>query len=175
MTEGDFRHIYVVMEQEEGNLLRVSLEMLAEARRLLDEFNKKYSSKEKVVAVLLGENIKQITDSLISHGADVVVYADNPELKHVRNTIHTKVISQIALDKEVAAQIEPEYATQFKRPRYMFFAADSIGRHLSATAMAQLESGLASEINQLVIGDIQMTHQSKNGGKPITNEKTVQM
>lgn len=175
MTEGDFRHAYIVMEHEEGKLLQVSLEMLAEARRLLDEFNKKYSSKEKVVAILLGQDIKQLTATLILHGADAVVYVDNPELRHVRNTIYTKVISQIALDKEVAMQIEPEYATQFKKPRYMLFAADSIGRHLSATVMAQLESGLASDINKLVIGDIQMTHQSKTGGKPITYEKTLEM
>lgn len=175
MTEGDFRHAYIVMEHEEGKLLQVSLEMLAEARRLLDEFNKKYSSKEKVVAILLGQDIKQLTTTLILHGADTVVYVDNPELRYVRNTIYTKVISQIALDKEVAMQIEPEYATQFKKPRYMLFAADSIGRHLSATVMAQLESGLASDINKLVIGDIQMTHQSKTGGKPITYEKTLEM
>jgi electron transfer flavoprotein alpha subunit len=175
MTEGDFRHTYIVIEQEEGKLLQVSLEMLAEARRLLDEFNKKYSSKEKVVAILLGQNITQITKTLILHGADIVVYVDNPELRYVRNTIYTKVISQIAQDREVATQIEPEYAIQFKKPRYMFFAADSIGRHLSATVMAQLESGLASDINKLVIGDIQMTHQSKTGGKPVTYEKTLEM
>jgi electron transfer flavoprotein alpha subunit len=175
MTEGDFRHTYIVMEHEEGKLLQISLEMLSEARRLLDDFNKKYTSKEKVVAILLGQNIKEITKTLISYGADVVVYVDNPELRYVRNTIDTKVISQIALDKQVAAQIEPEYATQFKKPRYMFFAADSTGRHLSATVMAQLESGLASDINKLVIADIQMTHQSKTGGKPITYEKTLEM
>ena len=175
MTEGDFRHTYIVIEQEEGKLLQVSIEMLAEARRLLDEFNKKYSSKEKVVAILLGQNVKELIEPLISHGADAVVYVDNPELRYVRNTIYTKVISQVALSKEVAEQIEPEYATQFKKPRYMFFAADSTGRHLSATVMAQLESGLASDINKLVIGDIQMTHQSKTGGKPITYEKTLEM
>ena len=175
MTEGDFRHLYVVMEQEEGKLLKVSLEMLAEARRLLDEFNKKYSSNEKVVAILLGQDIKHITADLIAHGADVTVYVDNPELRYVRNTIYTKVISQIAQDKDVAMQVAPEYGAQFKKPRYMFFSADSIGRHLSATVMAQLESGLASDINKLVIGDIQMTHQSKTGGKPITYEKTLEM
>jgi electron transfer flavoprotein alpha subunit len=175
MTEGDFRHVYVIMEHEEGKLLQVSLEMLAEARRLFDDFNKKYSSKEKVVAILLGQNIKEVAKNLISYGADTVVYADNPELKYVRNTIYTKIISQISLDRDIAAQIEPEYATQFKKPRYMFFAADSIGRHLSATVMAELESGLASDINKLVIGDIQMTHQSKTGGKPITYEKTLEM
>lgn len=175
MTDGDFRHVYVIIEHEEGKILQVSLEMLGEARRMMDDFNKKYISKEKVVAVLLGQNVRDISASLIQHGADVVVCADNPESRFVRNTIYTKAISQIALDKDIASKIEPEYAAQFKRPRYMFFAADSIGRHLSATVMANLDSGLASDINKLVVADIQMTHQNKTGGKPLTYEKTLEM
>ncbi|MDE1727378.1 MAG: electron transfer flavoprotein subunit alpha/FixB family protein [Thaumarchaeota archaeon] len=175
MTEGDYRHVYIIIEHEEGKILQVSLEMLGEARRILDDFNKKYSSNEKVVAVLLGYNVKEIPKILIEHGADAVIYADSQELRYVRNTIHTKVIAQIASDRDVAANIEPEYATQFKRPRYMFFAADSIGRHLSATVLAHMDSGLASDINKLVIGDLQITHQNKTGGKPLTYEKTLEM
>ena len=57
----------------------------------------------------------------------------------------------------------------------MFFAADSIGRQLSATVMAELDSGLASDINKLVIEDLQITHQNKTGGKPLTYEKTLEM
>ncbi|MDE1872261.1 MAG: electron transfer flavoprotein subunit alpha/FixB family protein [Thaumarchaeota archaeon] len=175
MTEGDYRHVYIVIEHEEGTILQVSLEMLGEARRILDSFNKKYSSKEKVVAVLLGYNIKDMPKTLIQHGADAVICADNPELRYIRNTIYTKTISQIALDRDIAAKIEPEYASQFRRPRYMFFAADSIGRHLSATVLAHLDSGLASDINKLVVGDLQITHQNKTGGKPLTYEKTLEM
>ncbi len=175
MTEGDYRHLYVIMEQEEGELLPVSLEMLGEARRLFDDFNKEHSSNEKVVAVILGYKIKEISKKLIEYGADAVISVDSPELRYVRNTIYTKVISQIASDKEVAKKIDEEYAGQFKRPRYMFFAADSIGRHLSSTVLAELESGLASDINKLVIEDIKITHQNKTGGKPLTYEKTLEM
>ncbi|MDE1765132.1 MAG: electron transfer flavoprotein subunit alpha/FixB family protein [Thaumarchaeota archaeon] len=175
MTEGDYRHVYIIIEHEEGKILQVSLEMIGEARRMLDDFNKKYSSKEKVVAVLLGHNIKDISGVLIQHGADAVICSDHPELRYVRNTIYTKTIFQIATDREIAAKIEPEYAIQFKRPRYMFFAADSIGRHLSSTVLAHLESGLASDINKLVVGDLQITHQNKTGGKPMTYEKTLEM
>jgi electron transfer flavoprotein alpha subunit len=57
----------------------------------------------------------------------------------------------------------------------MFFAADSIGRHLSSTVLVELESGLASDINQLVIEDIEMSHQQKTGGKKETYEKTLKM
>jgi electron transfer flavoprotein alpha subunit len=171
----NYRHLYVVIEHEDGTFLPVSLEMLGEARRLLDDFNKKYSSKEKVVAVVLGHNIKNVSKQLIEYGADAVICSDSPELKDVRNTIYTKVISQIAQDTKSLADIEPEYASEVKRPRYMFFAADSIGRHLSSTVLAELESGLASDINQLVIEDIEMSHQQKTGGKKETYAKTLEM
>jgi electron transfer flavoprotein alpha subunit len=175
MTEEYYRHVYVVMEHIDGKILPVSLEMLGEARRLFDDFNVTYSSNEKVVAVILGNNIKDMSKQLIEYGADVVVCADHPELKDMRSTIHTKVISQIALDKEIASQIEPDYAKQFKKPRYMFFAADSIGRHLSSTVLVELESGLASDINKLVIKDLEVTHQIKSAGKPTNYKKTLEM
>ena len=175
MTEENYRHVYVVIEHIDGKLLPVSLEMLGEARRLFDDFNIRYSSNEKIVAVILGNNIKDFSKELIEYGADAVVCADHPELKDLRNTIHTKVISQIALDKEIASRIEPDYAKEFKKPRYIFFAADSIGRHLSSTVLVELESGLASDINKLVIHDMTVTHQIKTEGKPTLFKKTLEM
>jgi electron transfer flavoprotein alpha subunit len=170
-----YRHLYVVIEIEEGQILPVSKEMIGEARRLMDKFNQNYSSKEKVVAVVLGDKIKDLSKELIEIGADSVIYCDHPQLKEIRNTIYTKIISQIANDKEIGGQIESEYAADFKRPRYMFFAADSIGRHLSSTVLAELDSGLASDINQLVVEDIEMSHQQKTGGAKETYEKTLEM
>ena len=79
MTE-NYRHLYVVIEHIDREFLQVSLEMIGEARRLLDDFNSKYSSKEKVVAVILGYNIKDISKQLIEYGADAVIYSDNPLL-----------------------------------------------------------------------------------------------
>ncbi len=175
MTEGDYRHVYVVIEHIDGKLLPVSLEMLGEARRLFDDFNTRYSSKEKVVAVLLGHNIKDLSQTLIEHGADSVVIVDRPELDALINKIHTKVICQICLDVETSAKIEPAYALEFKRPRYMFFAADGIGRHLSSTVLAELDSGLASDVNQLVISDLDISHPIKTGGKHIIYKKTLEM
>jgi len=170
-----YRHLYIVTEVEEGKLLPVSREMIGEARRLMDGFNEKYSSKEKVVAIVIGNNIKELSKELIEIGADCVIYCEHPQLEEIRNIIYTKVICQIAINKEIGKQIEPEYADDFKRPRYMFFAADSIGRHLSATVLAGLNSGLASDINQLVIEDIEMSHQQKTGGAKEVYEKTLEM
>ncbi len=168
-----YQHLYVVIEHEDGVPVPVSLEMLGEARRLMDGFNKRYSSDEKVVAVVLGHNVRKLCEELIFYGADAVIYADSPQLRYMRNLIDTKVISQIARSREVAAKFSD--AHDFVKPRYMFFGADSIGRHLSSTVLAELESGLASDINKLVIEDLEIKHEHKTKGQAIKYEKTLEM
>jgi electron transfer flavoprotein alpha subunit len=149
--------------------------MLGEARRLMDHFNKKYSSHEKVVAVVLGNKVRKLCEELIFYGADAVIYTEDPELQYPRNIIDTKIISQIAMNRECIAKISPEDWEQFKKPRYMFFAADNIGRHLSSTVLAELESGLASDINKLVIEDLEIKHEHKTKGQMMSYTKTLEM
>lgn len=168
-----YQHLYVVIEHDEGKLVPVSLEMLGEARRLMDGFNAKYSAQEKVVAVVLGHGVRSICQELIQFGADAVIYADSPEFRYCRNLVDTKVISKIASSRELAMQFSD--GTSFLRPRYMFFAADSIGRQLSSTVMAELDSGLASDINKLLIEDLEIKHEHKTKGQPIVYPKTLEM
>jgi len=170
-----YRHLYVIIEHFEGQVIPVSLEMLGEARRLMDEFNSKYNSTEKVVAVVLGNNVRKLCDHLVTYGADSVIYADHEELKYPRNDIDTKVIVQIANDAKIMKIISPEYENTFVKPRYMFFAADNIGRHLSSTVLAELDSGLASDINKLVISDLDIRHEHKTKGQSIRYEKILEM
>lgn len=173
VSSSKYQHLYVVIEHEDGIPVPVSLEMLGEARRLMDGFNKKYSSDEKVVAVVLGHNVRKLCEDLIFYGADAVICADSPELQYSRNLIDTKVISQIARSREPVAKFSN--ASEFIKPRYMFFAADSIGRHMSSTVLAELESGLASDINKLVIEDLELKHEHKTKGQSIKYEKTLEM
>jgi electron transfer flavoprotein alpha subunit len=168
-----YQHLYVVIEHEDGKPVPVSLEMLGEARRLMDGFNKRYSSDEKVVAIVLGDDVRKLCEELIFYGADVVIYADSPELRYRRNIIDTKVISQIARSADLVAKFSD--ASEFVKPRYMFFAADSIGRHLSSTVLAELDSGLASDINKLVIEDLEIKHEHKTKGQTMKYEKTLEM
>lgn len=170
-----YRHIYVIIEHFEGQVVPVSLEILGEARRLMDDFNQKYGSTEKVVAVVLGSNVRNLCEELVTYGADSVIYANHEELKYPRNDIDTNLIVQIAKDTQLIKEISPEYQNSFVRPRYMFFAADNIGRHLSSTVLAELESGLASDINKLVISDLEIRHEHKTKGKTVRYQKILEM
>jgi electron transfer flavoprotein alpha subunit len=174
-SEGSYRHLYLVVEHDNGKPIPVTLEMLGEARRLMDNFNGRYSPSEKVVALVLGENIKELCEELIYYGADAVICVEDPHLKYPINLIDTKVISQVARDRVCVSKISPEYSERFKKPRYMFFSADNIGRHLSATVLAELESGLASDINKLVIEDLEIKHEHKTKGLLTRYPKTLEM
>jgi electron transfer flavoprotein alpha subunit len=174
-SEGSYKHLYLVVEHDNGKPIPVTLEMLGEARRLMDNFNGRYSPSEKVVALVLGENIKELCEELIYYGADAVICVEDPHLKYPINLIDTKVISQVARDRVCLSKISPEYSERFKKPRYMFFSADNVGRHLSATVLAELESGLASDINKLVIEDLEIKHEHKTKGLLTRYPKTLEM
>ena len=75
MNKSNYKHVYVFAEQRDGQIQPVALELLGKARDLADVL------EEKVVAVLLGSNIKDKAKDLIAYGADEVVVMDNPLLK----------------------------------------------------------------------------------------------
>jgi electron transfer flavoprotein alpha subunit len=117
----NYRHLFVIIESINNNIVPASLEMLGEARRLMDHFNLTYDSNEKVIAVLLGDGIKDLSQELIFYGADAVIYADDPNLKYSINKTYTKIISQIVSDSNSIKEISPEYVSEFKKPLYMLF------------------------------------------------------
>lgn len=170
-----YQHLVVVFEHDDGNPLNISYEMLGEARRLMDYYNDKYNEDEKVIAVIVGHNIKELAKEAMYHGADAVIYADHEELRYVKNNTYTKVIANIVRDKEVIKRAVHNTSDEYIKPRYMLFGADSIGRHLSATVLAELDSGLASDVNKLVIDDILLRHTHKTKGKEEKYERILIM
>ncbi len=61
-----YKDVYVFVEQREGVIQGVALELIGKARDLADSLN------EKVVAVFTGHNIWNQAQELISYGADTV-------------------------------------------------------------------------------------------------------
>ncbi len=61
MNLQDYKDVYVFAEQRDGKIQNVALELLGKARELADANN------EKVVAILLGKNIKGEAQTLVEH------------------------------------------------------------------------------------------------------------
>ncbi|MEM4274812.1 MAG: electron transfer flavoprotein subunit alpha/FixB family protein [Candidatus Nitrosocaldaceae archaeon] len=169
-----YQHLFVIFEHDDGKPLSVSYEMIGEAKRLMDKYNVRYNSNESVIAIILGSNIRELCNEAIYYGADAVIFVDHPELRYVKNDTYARIISNIVSNREVVSKVV-ECSEQYIKPRYIFFAADSIGRHLSASTLAALDSGLASDVNKLEIDDIVLRHTQKTGGKEEKYEKTLIM
>ena len=71
----DYKDVYVFIEQRDGKIQPVALELLGKARDLAESLG------EKVVAIFPGYGIKDQSQSLIEYGADKVICIDALELK----------------------------------------------------------------------------------------------
>ena len=128
MSIADYRGVWVFAEQREGELQKVSLELLGEGRKIADKLG------VKLTALLLGDNIKGLADILGRHGADEVLVAENELLKHYTTDGYTKVICDLANER---------------KPGILFIGATFIGRDLGPRVAARLSTGLTADCTVL--------------------------
>lgn len=124
------RDIYVIVEQVDGIIQKVGIELIGIAKKLAADLD------QKVIAVLLGENIVKLADTLIKHGADKVICVDNPMLNLYVTEPYTKALNAIIKDRE---------------PEIVLFGATSIGRDLAPRVSARVHTGLTADCTQLEI------------------------
>ena len=81
MDKSQYKNVYVFVEQRDGVVQNVALELLGKARELADALH------EQVVALLLGKGVKDKADELIAAGADVVLSIGIPTRFRNRSVI----------------------------------------------------------------------------------------
>lgn len=124
------RDIYVVIEQRDGNIQKVSLELISEATKLAETLD------QKVVALVMGNNVSTKTDLLFKYGADKVIVIEDAILKDYVTEPYTKALT-------VAIQ-------EFK-PDIVLFGATSIGRDLAPRVASRIHTGLTADCTSLAI------------------------
>ncbi|MCQ2279358.1 MAG: electron transfer flavoprotein subunit alpha/FixB family protein [Bacteroidales bacterium] len=132
MDKSSYKNIFVFVEQRDGVIQPVGLELLGKAHELAQILG------EKVVAIFLGHNIKNQCQTLIEYGADEVIVSDCPELKDYLTEQYSQAISQI-----VAKYL----------PSIILFGATTIGRDLGPTLSARLATGLTADCTKLEISE----------------------
>ena len=124
------KNVFVIAEQRDGELQKVSTELIGKARELADDLG------QEVYAILLGENVKAKADVLIHHGADKVIVVDHPLLKEYVTEPYAKSIYTIV------ERYDPEI---------VLFGATSIGRDLAPRLAARIHTGLTADCTGLEI------------------------
>lgn len=145
MDKSQYKGVYVFVEQREGKIQNVSMELLGKARDLADALN------DKVYALLLGHNMVEKGQDLIAGGADVVLYMDDELLAEYTTEPYAQAICQI-IDE--------------RKPDIIMFGATTIGRDLGPRISARVETGLTADCTKLEIsedGHLLMTRPAFGG------------
>ena len=146
MNIADYNGVWVFAEQRDGELQKVSLELLGEGRKIADKLG------VKLTALLIGDNIKRLADNLGRHGADEVLVVENELLKHYTTDGYTKVICDLANER---------------KPGILFIGATFIGRDLGPRVAARLSTGLTADCTVLDVevekGDLLATRPAFGG------------
>lgn len=126
----EYKGVWVFAEPRFDGLAGVSLELIGEATRLAKQLD------TDVTAFLVGNEVSELAESAIIHGADRVILVDKPELKDYQTTTCSHVLSEII----------KKY-----KPEIVLFGATHMGRDLAPRVANNLQTGLTADCTGLAI------------------------
>jgi electron transfer flavoprotein alpha subunit len=122
--------IWVFVEQLEGKLATVTLELIGEAKKLASSLN------VQVSAVLLGDKVEAIMPTLFEYGADTVYIVDNPVFHFYRAETYMRAFC---------------YLVEKYKPEILLMGATTTGRDLAGAVATTLKTGLTADCTALDI------------------------
>lgn len=125
--------VWVYAEQEHGNVPEVVLELCGKARQLADQLG------VQTGAVLAGNEVASLAQSLIAHGIDRVYLAEDSRLSHFQTQPYAKVLTTL-IGKH--------------RPQIVIFGATALGRDLAPRVASELRAGMTADCTDLDIADV---------------------
>lgn len=126
--EEEQREIWVFLEEEDGVLEGVSLELLSKARYLADE------AGWALTGLLMCHEAATLPEEAIRHGADRVLLADHPLLESFTVDAFADVAFQVLLEK---------------KPSVLLLGATPNGRDLAGRLAVRLRTGLTADCTDL--------------------------
>ncbi|MBF7081740.1 electron transfer flavoprotein subunit alpha/FixB family protein [Desulfallas sp. Bu1-1] len=127
--------IWVFAEQREGQIKKVTYELLSEGRKIADQLG------EELCAVLLGKGVAGLASSLGEYGADKVYVAESDALENYTTDGYTNVVADLVKQYE---------------PGALLLGCTVTGRDLAAQVAQRLETGLMTDCTGMAIEDGQL-------------------
>ena len=122
--------VITIAEQKDGEIRKLSYEVVSEGRRLADSLG------QELTSILLGSNVKDKASTLGHYGADKVLVADDPRLEQYTTDAYSQVITELVKANE---------------PAVLLLGASAQGKDLSARLSACLDVGMAQDCTAFLI------------------------
>jgi electron transfer flavoprotein alpha subunit len=124
----DYKGGWVFIEQKDGEVASVSLELLGAGRKLADKRG------VELAGILIGKYVKPLTKTAFEYGADTVYVYDQPLFKHYRTETYMKALLECS-DKY--------------KPDIILYGATSTGKDLAGAVATDLPTGLTADTTEL--------------------------
>ena len=122
--------IWIIVEQRNLQIRKVSLELLSQGRKIADQ------TGEPLVAVVLGQGIDGLAQTLAEGGADKVILVDDAKLADYTTGAYTSVLNKLISKGE---------------PQAVLMGNTAVGKDLAPRLAQRLGVGLASDCTGMEI------------------------
>lgn len=142
MNIEEYRGVWVFIEQKDGQIAEVSLELLGAGRQLADKL------EVTLAGVLLGENVRSLGNTCIEYGADEVYVIDDPILKDYRTESYMLGVGNLV---------------RKYKPEIFLYGATPNGKDLASAIATDVSTGLTADTTML---DIDLDNRLLEASRP---------
>jgi electron transfer flavoprotein alpha subunit len=142
MNLSEYQGVWVFIEQNEGEIEGVSLELLGAGRTLADKL------EVPLAGVLLGDKVRSLANQVVYYGADEVYVIDHPVLKDYRTESYMKGVMLLA---------------EKYKPEIFLYGATPNGKDLASAVATDLSTGLTADTTML---DIDLDNRLFEASRP---------
>lgn len=130
MSHHEYKDVLVFVEQRDGDIQKVSLELVSKGREIADNLGC------QLKAAVLCKSLNTAPELLVQYGADEVIMVQNELLEPYSTEPYTKSLTAII---------------QAHQPEIVLVGATTIGRDLAPRVSARINTGLTADCTSLEV------------------------
>lgn len=142
MNIEEYKGVWVFIEQNNGVIAPVSLELLGEGRKLADKLD------VKLAGFMMGDGIKPLASTVFEYGADKLYLYDDSILHHYRTETYMQAVLECSL----------KY-----KPEIILYGATPTGKDLASAVATDLATGLTADTTIL---DVNVENRLLEASRP---------
>ncbi len=145
----DYRNVFVYLETRQGSIVKSSAEMIGIGKEVAHKVN------EKLVCVLIGNDLKNLSKEAASFGCDKVIGAESPDLEDFKTMPYAEYVSEFINEE---------------KPNIFLLAATHNGRDLASRVAVKSKTGVTADCTVI---DIDENDRTLLANRPVYGESTL--
>ena len=145
----DYKNVFVYLETRHGSIVKSSTEMIGIGKEVAHKVN------EKLVCVLIGNDLKELSKEAASFGCDKVIGAESPDLEDFKTMPYAEYVAEFIAEE---------------KPNIFLLAATHNGRDLASRVAVKSKTGVTADCTVI---DIDENDRTLLANRPVYGESTL--